>query len=121
LIGIVAGVHSRTDSLDGIVASLPGVFNESSWSFSPAALLEEEKRRVEAAAISGTIEDLLRVIPGKGRLATAAQYLGQRPGDFVNLVNESLRLGGPGDGLAKELENALAPVLPPRAVQAKGS
>lgn len=72
LIGVVAAVRSRGDSLENIVASLPATFAGSSWDFSPAALLDEEKARVEAAATTGTVEDLLTIMPGKGRLATAA-------------------------------------------------
>jgi hypothetical protein len=115
LIGVVASVHSRTDSLDQIAASLPSVFAESSWGFSPADLLQEERSRVELAAMTGGAEDLLRVLPGKGRLATAAQYLDQQPDTFANLVNGSLREGGT-DNLAVELQAALTDVLPSRVV-----
>ena len=114
LIGVVATVRSRGDSLENIVASLPATFAESSWDFSPAALLDEEKARVEAAATTGLIEDLLTIVPGKGRLASAAQYLGQQPDDLMTLVNGSLREGGPSGSLADKLEQALARVLPHR-------
>jgi len=114
LIGVVASVETRTDSIDTIVASLPHTFAASSWDFSPAELLEEEKVRVEAAVTTGTVDDLLSLLPGKGRLAAAAQYVGQQPDNYVNLVNESLRaLGGPGT-LGAAVEAALVNVLPAR-------
>jgi energy-coupling factor transporter ATP-binding protein EcfA2 len=119
LIGVVAGVHSRGDSLDDIVASLPQTFAELSWDFSPAALLQDEKTLVETAATAGTVEDLLRVLPGKGRLATAAQFVGQQPDNFVTLVNESLNEGGPAGSLAAKLDAALAEVLPLRKAAVK--
>jgi hypothetical protein len=114
LVGVVAKVRSRGDSLENIVASLPATFDESSWDFSPTSLLDEEKVRVETAATTGTAEDLLRVMPGKGRLAAAAQYLGQQPEDLILLVNRALGAGGPSESLAHDLDEAMASVLPPR-------
>jgi hypothetical protein len=71
--------------------------------------------RVEAAATTGTVEGLLQILPGKGRLASAAHYLSQQPDSLATLINESLREGGPQGSLASRLDAALLGALPPRA------
>jgi hypothetical protein len=65
---------------------------------------------------TGTVDDLLRFLPRKGHLAAAAQYVGQQPDHYVNLVNESLRAVDGPEGLGAEVEAALINVLPPRIV-----
>jgi hypothetical protein len=114
LIGVVAAVHGRQDTLDVITASLPQVFNSSEWTFDVAGMLEDEKVRVETASTTGSVEDLLRLLPGKGRLAAASQYVGMQIDGYLNLVNQSL-LGVSGlEVLGESVRAGLAPHLPPR-------
>lgn len=115
LIGVVASVHTRTDSLSDIVDSLPQLFDAATWDFSPAGVLEEEKLRIERAVETGTIDDVLRLLPGKARIAAAAQYVGQQPDDFINLVNTSL-LEVEENSLGSAIQAALNGALPSRAV-----
>ena len=116
LTGVVASVHTRTDSLNTIVDALPQIFDASTWSFSPADILEEERVLIENAAEAGTVDDFLRRLPGKGLLATAANYVGQQPEDYVNLVNGLLLDVEADDSLGSAIETALAPSLPTRTV-----
>lgn len=114
LVGVAAGVHSRVDSLDAVVASLPQTFDATSWGFSPEQLLKAEKQRIEDAVARGSVDDLLRLMPGKAMLAAAAQYVGQQPNDYVHLVNQSLRGASGLEMLTAAVEAAWSPVLPPR-------
>lgn len=114
LIGVVAAVHGRQDTLDVITESLPQLFNSSEWTFDVAGMLEEEKVRVETASTSGPVEDLLRLLPGKGRLAAASQYVGMQIDDYLNLVNQSLLGVGGLEVLGESVRAGLAPHLPPR-------
>jgi hypothetical protein len=114
LTGVIAGVHSRQDSLETIIAALPQLFDSSKWDFDPAGMMEGERARVERAATSGTVEDLLRVLQGKGRLGIAAQVVGLPVDDYMNLVNRSLRGVEGLEILGAAVEAALVPHLPPR-------
>ena len=62
------------------------------------------------------MEDLLRLLPGKGRLAAAAQYVGQQSDVFVNLVNQNLRGIAGVESLGRTIDTVLTPVLPTRTV-----
>lgn len=116
LIGVIAAVHARQDTLETIIAALPQQFNSSEWNFDVAGMLEEERIRIETAATSGTVEDLLRLLPGKGRLGVAAQFVGMQVDDYLNLVNQSLR-GVDGLGaLGASVRAAVTSHLPPRTV-----
>jgi hypothetical protein len=116
LIGVIAAVHARQDTLETIIAALPLQFNSSEWNFDVAGMLEEERIRIETAATSGTVEDLLRLLPGKGRLGVAAQFVGMQVDDYLNLVNQSLR-GVDGLGaLGASVRAAVTSHLPPRTV-----
>jgi len=115
LVSVVASVQTRTDSLDTVVDALPAVFESASWGFSPTDLLQEEKTRVEAAVTDGPIEDLLRLLPGKGLLAVAAQFVGLQPEAYIGLVNGSLRAAPGLEALGANVEAALVNLLPPRA------
>lgn len=116
LTGVIAEVHSRHESLETIIATLPQVFDSRTWGFDVAGLMEEERVRVESAATSGTVEDLLRVLQGKGRLAIAAHFVGLSVEDYMNLVNSALRGVKGLEILGPSVEAALAPHLPPRSL-----
>jgi hypothetical protein len=112
LIAVVAKVHARQDPLETIVAALAQTFDPASWDFNAAELLREEKERVETAATVGDVEGLLRLLPGKGRLAAAAQYVGLHVDAYVHLINQSLRGADGLDTVGAAVDTALAPHLP---------
>jgi hypothetical protein len=116
LIGVVAAVHGKQDDLNAIVAALPTVFDQSSWDFDVSKYLVLERERVEKATASGTVEELLRLLPGKGRLGVACQVVGLQVDAFMNLVNQSLRGIGGLEILGDSVGKALAPFLPPRVL-----
>ena len=118
LIGVVAAVHSRQDTLETIVAALPNLFNPSEWDFDVAGILEEERLRIEAATTTGTVEELLRLLPGKGRLGVAAQVVGLKVDAYLNLVNKALRGVGGLEVLGESVQTAVAPHLPLRSIPA---
>jgi hypothetical protein len=116
LTGVVAAVHSREDSVETVIAALPELFNSSAWDFDVAGLLEEERIRIEEASTSGTVEELLRLLPGKGRLGIGAQVVGLQVDAYMNLVNQSLTGVEGLDVLGGSVRAALAPHLPPRTL-----
>src|ERR1035437_93826 len=89
LVGVVATVHARQDTLEDISAALPQLFDSSKWNFNVAEMLEEERSLIETASTTGPVEDLLRLLPGKGRLAAASQFVGMQTDNYMNLVNQS--------------------------------
>jgi hypothetical protein len=114
LVGVVATVHARQDTLEDISAALPQLFDSSKWNFNVAEMLEEERSLIETASTTGPVEDLLRLLPGKGRLAAASQFVGMQTDNYMNLVNQSL-LGSNGlEVLGGSIQAALAGHLPPR-------
>jgi len=116
LAGIVGGVSKKGQSLESLVNDLPSIFDLSNWSFSPQELLEEEKKRVEAAIPGGTEEQLLSLVPGKQLLPLAARTAGMQQSTYTDLVAKALV--GAEDVTLKPLHDklvvALTPYLPDR-------
>ncbi len=114
--GVVSSVGGRESSLDDLIANMGSAFDRSSWSFDPAAELKAEKERVEAALSTGSVQDLLTVIPGKQLLPIAARACGLQTDRYADLVIQAL--AEPTDlavtALTADLVLALAPLLPPR-------
>jgi predicted ATPase len=115
LIGLVAGVRSRGVSLDTLAADMPNVFAMTSWDFSPTGILAEEKLRVETAATEGTINDFLRIIPGKQHVSIAAIKAGMTQKSYETIIITALSGTNPTLAtLGKNLEVALEEYLPIR-------
>jgi ABC-type molybdenum transport system ATPase subunit/photorepair protein PhrA len=112
----VASVHSRDGSIDEIVASLPQLFDINSWNYSPEAILQEERQRVEDALQSSDPLHFLAVLPGKPFIAIAAAECGlDGPTELRQLVNQALTGQHPSlHTLGLHLELALACHLPDR-------
>ena len=75
------------------------------------------------AALSGTIEDILRVVPGKDCLDVLCRHLGISKASYLNLVTQALNQpdtdGAPKlEPLRSQLVVALTPHLPPRGLGA---
>jgi hypothetical protein len=83
--------------------------------FDPVVMLEEEKRRVETACSTGTLDDLLRIMPGKGRIPVPAQTVGMDVDSYIELINKALEEDlGNSDTLGGAIETVLGGVLPAR-------
>ena len=117
LTGLVARTGSRNASLETLVVEIPALFDMNQWAFSPAAMLAEEKVRVEGSVQSGDIASFLSVVPGKQCLPVAARHAGIAVATYTNLIASALRSAGSSDftALHADLEAALGPMLPPRS------
>lgn len=78
----------------------------------PAAFFMEAERTI-TTAVNGSIDDMLRDLPGKTVLGFVAQQVGMTPEAYTRVVREGLR-GELGDPLKRELVAALEPHLPQR-------
>ncbi len=116
LIGLVASVSTRQESLESLVDDMPTYFGMDNWDFSPQQILEEEKGRVETALSEGNADALLEIVPGKQLVPIAAQTAGLSDDAYISLVVNALN-GEDSDfgALAVELEGALVSHLPVRA------
>ncbi|MEV0707373.1 AAA family ATPase [Nocardia aurea] len=77
---LVTGVDTKRESLDDIRNSLPALFDQNKWNFSPVDILQEEKERVENpfATVPVDLGRILRLMPGKKLRAIALQSAGVR-------------------------------------------
>lgn len=105
--GLVAGTGSADaeQNLANAVAQLA--------TFADARILYREADALVQSALCGSIDEMLRLLPGKKIIGFAAQALGIAPKTYTRLVRDGLRgeLGKEmGDGLAR----ALGPYLPAR-------
>ena len=117
LTGLVASTGKRNASLEALVAEIPKLFDMNQWTFSPAAILAEEKVRVEGSVQTGDIAAFLSLVPGKQCLPVAARHAGIPVDTYTKLIASALRSTGLGDFavLRTELEAAVRPVLPSRS------
>ena len=114
MLQLVANVASRTTDLATVIADVPSVFDQSNWTFSPADLLADERRSVEAIVPDGPFDDVLRLMPGKSRISLAADEVGLSKDDYIRLVNRALRGDAGLEALGPEIEAALTTYLPAR-------
>jgi hypothetical protein len=113
--GLVAGISKRRSPVADLILDLPNVFDQSKWNFSPEQLLKQERDRVDAAASTGSLTDMLSVIPGKQFLPVAASQAGMNVDAYVTLVIDALSDDASGlKSLGAEIESALAEYLPQR-------
>jgi hypothetical protein len=119
LTGIVSQVGRRTDSLDAVIAAMPSIFDVNSWRFSPQAILEEEKERVERALPGGSAENILALVPGKQLVPLAARTVGMDARSYTQLVVKALTVTNDDDlyRLGERLAATLGSVLSPRRLQ----
>lgn len=91
LVGVVASVKTRQESLDDIMQTLPGLFDQTNWSFSSQDLMNEEKNRVESANLATSqLDELLKTMPAKGLLPIAADSVHMSKDAYAALVVSSL-------------------------------
>lgn len=114
--GLVSAVGIEHKPIDDLEAELPGVFDSSTWPFSPAAMLQDERRMVEAIVPDGAIERLLAVLPGKQVLALAARTCGINLDTYVKLILDALHGDAALEVLSTKVEQALLAYLPSRHV-----
>jgi hypothetical protein len=119
--GLVAGVGKRNKPVSDLIGELPDIFDHNNWTFSPETFLKEERDRVETAVASGTMEQLLSLIPGKQFLPIAALQAGMNVGAYLTLIVDALSARTDGlKALADRLQTALSDQLPPRYAPVKG-
>lgn len=115
LSGVVSSVSTKAASLQVIAQSIPKLFDQRQWSFSPQALLADEKTRVEGLFQTTpiTLDELLKVMPGKPLRGLPARTLRIAPKTYDNLViaalageDSTLR------SLGADIRAALKPYLP---------
>lgn len=108
---IVSGVSAKNTDLTTIIAAVPSTFDQKNWDFSPQGLLQDEKDRVEGI-FQGTpsIEEILRIMPGKQLRSLPASALGFLQKTYDNLVIKAV---GSDDEDVKKLRNALRKALSP--------
>lgn len=115
--GLVSDVRGRQQPIADLVKELPSIFDYSKWKFSPADFLSEEEKRVEDVLDTGSIEEMLLIIPGKQLIPVAAWTVGMALDAFKLLVVKALKEPDESQrGLAQKLEVALKDQLPPRFV-----
>lgn len=115
LSGVVSSVSTKNASLQTITQTIPALFDQSQWSFSPQTLLANEKTRVESLfqAVPINLDDLLRLMPGKPLRGLPARTLGIAPKTYDNLVIAALAGEDPMlQTLEIDVRAALKPYMP---------
>jgi hypothetical protein len=122
LAGVVARVHERTDTLDALEADMPGFFDPGAWSFSPEAILRQERSRIANALSEGAGEAFLALAPGKQLVPVAARTVGMDTEGYRRLVIDALRLPQAASlrRLGQELVSVFERRLPARAAPISG-
>jgi energy-coupling factor transporter ATP-binding protein EcfA2 len=93
---------------------IDSLLDSANWGYSPKEFFEDERSRV-SDAMNGSAPDLLAILPGKPRLAVAAQTVGIHHQEYVSLINRALRGEDPNLAqLGSAVEHALSGYLPPR-------
>lgn len=115
LLSLIGSVDIRSSDLDTLIADLPRVFDQSGWTFSPVSLIESERTAVETVVPSGSIVEILRLMPGKALISLASTVIGLSKNDYRRLVNTALSGGKAMESLGIELAGALGPYLPARS------
>ncbi len=115
LTGVVSSVSTKAASLQDIAQSIPDIFDQAKWDFSPQALLSDEKDKVEdlfkAAPVN--VDALLKVMPGKQLRGLPAAALGINPKTYDNLVVTALAGEDPKLAeLGATLRRVLGPYMP---------
>jgi hypothetical protein len=114
--GIASGIGSRNQSMDDLIADLPGLLEASSWGFDPVGLLTDEKIRVETALASGSAEEVLALVPGKQLIVLGARACGLEQDRYEGLICDALQSPdeSPLSALGSALQVSLTPHLPVR-------
>jgi hypothetical protein len=115
LIGLVATMNTKPESLDALVENMPGLFDMETWEFSPPTILEEEKTRVEDATTGGDDDAFLAVVPGKQLVPIAAQAAGMAYDAYSYLIVTALAQDSAFEALSGTLVRVLEEKLPDRA------
>ena len=116
VIGVVAGINASDGGLDELSSRIPATFDVGQWERDPSGLLQAERSNVERAVNTGSVDDLLAVVPGKQLLPVAASTVGMQVPAYTRLICEALRSRGDVNivTLGDALVAALTPRLPPR-------
>ena len=117
LVALVADAQKRATNIPDLIAELPSVFDHTKWSFSPENFLTEENDRVNSVLPSGSVEEILKLVPGKHLLHVAARQADMNPAQYTKLVLEALDAKSDALGpLGEKIAAALSPHLPARQV-----
>jgi len=121
LAGLVSNTSKRGVSPTQLAANLPGIFDVATWTFAPAAILEEQQRVVVDAFTQTDVMAILALAPGKPFLPVAARAVGMDVESYTNLIVKSLRTSNVAEQPLREaIVAALGPYLPARAVAVSG-
>lgn len=109
VVGLVSTVSSKAAALETLVDEIPPLFDMANWSFSPKAIFEEEKTRVDEAVAGVDPDAFFKVVPGKQLLPLAARTAGQAEDAYVDLIISAIGAEVPDDlaPLGAELVHAL--------------
>ncbi len=113
LVGLVASIKAKPKPIEDIINELPTMFDHTAWSFSPEKMLEEESTKVEALSPTGSIDEFLKLLPGKRFLNLAVKTVGMQDDAYIDLVINAVQ--GKDKNLAAlsaTLRNALLNYLP---------
>lgn len=81
------------ENIDVIKAKYLEALNMTNWPFSPETFFDEERQRIENALTpTASINDLLRLFPGKILLSLALGELHMTQNDFLNLAISALNI-----------------------------
>lgn len=120
VIGVVAGISASDAGLDDLGSKIPATFDVSQWERDPSDILQTERTNVASAVATGSIDDLLAIVPGKQLLPVAASTVGMQVPAYTRLTCEALRSRG--DANLETLKHALiaafTPLLPSRVAAA---
>lgn len=121
LAGLVSNTSKRGVSPTQLAANLPGILDVATWTFAPAAILEEQQRVVVDAFTQTDVMAILALAPGKPFLPVAARAVGMDVESYTNLIVKSLRTSNVAEQPLREaIVAALGPYLPARAVAVSG-
>ncbi|MFI6225041.1 AAA family ATPase [Nocardia salmonicida] len=107
---IITGIGVKDDTIENLIRSLPDMFAQEAWNFSPVKILEEEKGMVEANfnPSSPNILEILRIMPGKKLRQISLHASGLQRAAYDNLVIKALEGSEPElESLTRRLRGAL--------------
>ncbi|MBV9484820.1 MAG: ATP-binding protein [Frankiaceae bacterium] len=116
VVGVVASVSTKPESLDSLVAALPTILNPHTWDFDLRQQLQDEKLRVETAFSSNPpdLDEILQLMPGKQLLGVVSGHLGVVAGKYTDIVIKAVSADDPSlADLSIAIRSALTPYLPP--------
>ena len=122
LLAALLATAKSTDDATTVRSSLSNLASPASWSFNPVTVFDEELARLNKSTEGGSLDEMLRLFPGKPLLPLAASALGIDRESLTGLVQSALKSKEPQfQVMGATIAAILSPHLPPRATPKQAS